>query len=71
MLVALEAFPDLGLERGVLIRLTESFLVVEERRPWDTCCLEEILQAVVRLEDDNRLDFQARLWFLKSRNFFR
>ena len=39
MLVALEAFPDLGLERGVLIRLTESFLVVEERRPWDTCCL--------------------------------
>lgn len=39
MLVTFEALPDRVFEHGVLIRLVEAFLVVEERRPWDTCCL--------------------------------
>ena len=53
----------------MLIRLTESLLVGEECRPWHTVCREEILQAVLRLEDDDRLAFQARPRFLKFRNF--
>lgn len=39
MLVTFKTCPDRVFELGVLIWLAEAFLVVEERRPWDTCCL--------------------------------
>ena len=71
MLVGLETFQDCLLYRSMFIRLIESLLMVEECRPRHTCRREEICQAVLRGEEDDRLDFQACPWFLKSRNFFR
>lgn len=35
MLITLETFPNRVFEHSMFIRLAESFLVVEECRPWD------------------------------------